>query len=64
MSNSARLIEFAFGLVLLGADATRFDFCARVVLALDRLARDSSQHRNLADVRQRIRNRALKNSFA
>ena len=49
-----RSVELPFGRGLLGTDAPRNDFCARVTLALHRRTGDAAKHVDLADVRQRI----------
>src|SRR2546422_7750451 len=58
------LIKLAFGRFLICSNAARFDLCPRVVLAFDRLPGDSPQHRQLADVRQRVRDWTLKKPLA
>src|SRR5262249_62252332 len=59
-SVSFRSIELAARRGLLGAYSTRDDVGARVVLAFHLRAREAAKHRELADVRQRIGDRALK----
>src|SRR5436190_1954095 len=58
------LIKLAFGRFLICSNAACFDLRSRVVLAFDRLPGDSPQHRQLADVRQRVRDWTLKKPLA
>src|SRR5580765_9117593 len=57
-------VEFAFGFFLIRPKVAGFDFGARVVLALHRLAGYAAKHGDLTDVREGVGNRALKHSLA
>ena len=58
-----RLIEFAAGRGLLRADAAGDDIRLRVIFAANWRAGEAPEQRQLADVRQRIGDRALKEFF-
>ena len=57
-------VELPLSRALLHADASGHDIGARVVLTLDLRAGEPAQHRELADVGQRVGDRALKDRSA
>ena len=57
-------LELRHWLCLPGANAAGGNVCQEVVLAVERAASQTAQHGDLADVRQRIGNRALEQLFS
>ena len=58
-----RLIEFAARRGLLRGHAAGDNFRLRVIFAANRGAGEAAQHRQLAHVRERVRDRALEEFF-